>query len=582
MFMRTALVLSLSMVGLANAGVLRVDIDANPNGDGSTWSRAFDSLTDALAVAQPGDQIWVAEGKYTPEAPAGRDATFLIPDGVGVFGGFVGNENSLAGRGDPLDPLVFLDGELGATDNSYHVVTFDGAGSNTILDGFSIANGIADGTSTAQKRGAGIYATDSSPILQNLIVENNIANGNGGGVYLTGTTSNFTQIIDCFIRDNTIAGTKSGGGIWTQIDTIISNTEFLRNTAGGGGGLSLSGTETYLIDNCLFRDNTALTSPGGGAAVGLTQNSSTSVFDQCVFRRNTSPQAGGIGYFGTGVHSITTSRFYANTTGTAGASAVRFNVSNPVSRLTIENSLFTGNTAIGGGTVAGDGSGQLFIQGSTFTKNTTTTVNGSGAIMAINGSVTVDNCILWENFTPNFDQKDSIWYNLLVNLVVNRTIIDALGIGPFPPPLGVGNIDADPLFVDADGSDNTPGTPDDNVRLTEGSPAIDRGSDLLVGVNVFTDIYGNSRFLDDTGTPDTGIDDGFPGIVDLGAAEFQGTTPTDCPPDINDDGTLNFFDISAFLTAFNAQDPVADFNGDGTFNFFDISAFLSAFSAGCP
>jgi len=579
MFMRTALVLSLSMVGLANAGVLRVDIDANPNGDGSTWSRAFDSLTDALAVAQPGDQIWVAEGKYTPEAPAGRDATFLIPDGVGVFGGFVGNENSLAGRGDPLDPLVFLDGELSGTTNSYHVVTFDGAGSNTVLDGFSIVNGIADGTSTAQKRGAGIYATDSSPILQNLIVENNIADGNGGGVYLAGTTSNFTQIIDCFVRDNTAL---LGGGIHTEIDTIISNTDIEQNTANGGGGLSLSGSETYLIDNSLFLDNTATVSLGGAAIVNLSANSANTVFDRCEFRGNASPQAGGIGYLFSGTHRITTSRFYANSTENVGASAVRMNAASPASKLTIENSLFTGNTAISNaGTVAGDGPGQLFVQGSTFTMNTTTSGIGSGAIMAASGSVTVDNSILWDNTGPQGGQTDSIWYNGAVNLVVNRTIINGLGSGD-PAPAGVGNINLVPLFVDADGPDNIPGTPDDNVRLAEGSPAIDRGNDLVVGLNVLGDIYGGSRFLDDTGTPDTGIDDAVPGVVDLGAAEFQGTTPTDCPPDINDDGTLNFFDISAFLSAFNAQDPVADFNDDGTFNFFDISAFLSAFSSGCP
>jgi len=55
-----------------------------------------------------------------------------------------------------------------------------------------------------------------------------------------------------------------------------------------------------------------------------------------------------------------------------------------------------------------------------------------------------------------------------------------------------------------------------------------------------------------------------------------------CPADINGDGTLNFFDVSAFLSAFSAGDPLADFTGDGAFNFFDVSAFLSAFSAGCP
>lgn len=56
----------------------------------------------------------------------------------------------------------------------------------------------------------------------------------------------------------------------------------------------------------------------------------------------------------------------------------------------------------------------------------------------------------------------------------------------------------------------------------------------------------------------------------------------DCPADLTGDGLLNFFDVSAFLTAFNAQDPIADINGDGSYNFFDVSQFLSDFSAGCP
>jgi len=51
--------------------------------------------------------------------------------------------------------------------------------------------------------------------------------------------------------------------------------------------------------------------------------------------------------------------------------------------------------------------------------------------------------------------------------------------------------------------------------------------------------------------------------------------------DLTGDGILDFFDISAFLTAFGNQDPVADFNGDSAFDFFDISVFLSVFSAGC-
>jgi len=55
-----------------------------------------------------------------------------------------------------------------------------------------------------------------------------------------------------------------------------------------------------------------------------------------------------------------------------------------------------------------------------------------------------------------------------------------------------------------------------------------------------------------------------------------------CPADLNGDGTLDFFDVSAFLSAFGMSNPAADFNGDGAFNFFDVSAFLTAFGNGCP
>lgn len=55
-----------------------------------------------------------------------------------------------------------------------------------------------------------------------------------------------------------------------------------------------------------------------------------------------------------------------------------------------------------------------------------------------------------------------------------------------------------------------------------------------------------------------------------------------CRADLNADLDIDFFDVSAFLTAFNAQDPLADFNNDALFNFFDVSAFLTAYNASCP
>ena len=56
----------------------------------------------------------------------------------------------------------------------------------------------------------------------------------------------------------------------------------------------------------------------------------------------------------------------------------------------------------------------------------------------------------------------------------------------------------------------------------------------------------------------------------------------DCIADFTNDGILDFFDVSAFLTGFNTQNPVSDLTNDGIFDFFDISIFLQAFATGCP
>ncbi len=55
-----------------------------------------------------------------------------------------------------------------------------------------------------------------------------------------------------------------------------------------------------------------------------------------------------------------------------------------------------------------------------------------------------------------------------------------------------------------------------------------------------------------------------------------------CPADFTGDGILDFFDVSAFLQAFIAHDPIADFTDDNVWDFFDISAFLQELAAGCP
>ncbi len=61
---------------------------------------------------------------------------------------------------------------------------------------------------------------------------------------------------------------------------------------------------------------------------------------------------------------------------------------------------------------------------------------------------------------------------------------------------------------------------------------------------------------------------------------IEGVSP--CDADFNQDGVLNFFDISAFLSMFSDNDLGADLTGDGSLDFFDISQLLTFFSQGCP
>lgn len=98
------------------------------------------------------------------------------------------------------------------------------------------------------------------------------------------------------------------------------------------------------------------------------------------------------------------------------------------------------------------------------------------------------------------------------------------------------------------------------------------------GLPIFA--FGGNTALRFTAQGDEGDDAWFIDDVSI-STEFVEDEP-DCPADITGDGVLNFFDISAFLGAFNTQDPIADFNDDGLFNFFDVSAFLAGFNAGCP
>jgi hypothetical protein len=78
-----------------------------------------------------------------------RTQSFNIPDNTYVFGGFPTGGGTFAQRNFVTNESI-LSGDIGTlnnnTDDSYHVVKIDSAKQNTVLDGFTITKGNANGT----------------------------------------------------------------------------------------------------------------------------------------------------------------------------------------------------------------------------------------------------------------------------------------------------------------------------------------------------------------------------------------------------------------------------------------------------
>lgn len=152
------------------------------------------------------------------------------------------------------------------------------------------------------------------------------------------------------------------------------------------------------------------------------------------------------------------------------------------------------------------------------------------------------------------------------------TLLDRAGIPStgFPGPFGCGGRDLDCTFTDQTL------VPAESVCSTTAVPVIAGEVIPSMPMDAFTGEPASGLWfllVSDESTYDTGT---------VHEVCLSITTNIACPPDLNADGVLDFFDISAFLTAFAQQDPIADFSDDGLFDFFDISAFLTAFSTGCP
>jgi hypothetical protein len=169
--------------------------------NGSSWEDAFSDLQTALATAQAGDEIWVAQGVYYPTTnPSEREKSFELKNQVALYGGFVGNE-TLRGQRDWESNKTILSGDIDQNDthsdgivsdasdivgaNSHHVVQTVQVDATTILDGFVITAGQANDSEPLYDElvsGGGIRNEGSKVTLNNLTLSGNFATFSGGGI----------------------------------------------------------------------------------------------------------------------------------------------------------------------------------------------------------------------------------------------------------------------------------------------------------------------------------------------------------------------------------------------------------------
>lgn len=263
------------------ADTVYVNTNATGNNDGTSWTDAYTELSDATINANQLSEIWVAEGTYLPHA-TNRFVSF-IPIAK-MYGGFNGTETQLTERDWIANPTI-LSGNIGdnsdETDNSYTVIIPQSMDS-IVVDGFTISDGYANGSTGALRFGGGMYVSNNTtPVtIKNCIIKNNKATGDAG-IYceLSGANTGLTK------------------------NVLIENTQFTNNLSRWSpafGIIVLSGTINVNLVNCLIDNNetnffpsstnTANNMPGGRFTVVNGSGLNGKVIN-CTFTKNTNNSA---------------------------------------------------------------------------------------------------------------------------------------------------------------------------------------------------------------------------------------------------------------------------------------------------
>lgn len=269
-----------------DVSIFCVDHSATGANTGWDWGDAFVNLQDAIIAASDvklvgPKEIWVADGTYKPTTTTNRALSFVIPAGVGVYGGYAGGEGSKKDRDSFANPTI-LSGEIGAAglaDNSFHVVDISGAGhtDSTILDGFVIMHGNANG-GTVPVGGGGLRVFNNGRgTIRACRFHGNSATS-GGAAFVFG--ANQPIFVNCLMSGNTSTG--GGGAAQCNSQAIFRGCTIVGNTAIGNCGGVIALNQGTAITNSIVYFNVDGVNSGDKEQVNTTSGGSLNMADNCI------------------------------------------------------------------------------------------------------------------------------------------------------------------------------------------------------------------------------------------------------------------------------------------------------------